>query len=362
MIVCTIFAIIFFRKNVKRRVLYQPHRNALGFKIIDEQNMAGGYNLYDGQLIDERGKIIKQWPHYYLGILDENGDYYGGQVYKKQWGRYRWNGHAVWEKYFPIHHDLHLSPHGTVFVLTTEARRYLGCPMNFDIIIEFDKDGNELQRYSFWDHRRDFQRYRPLRKKLIDILYNPILALGKSIAKSKYSYFHLNSFFIVPQNALSETNPAFRAGNWLISLKHEGMVFILDSKTKKIVWHAVGNDVEGGLEGQHAVSMRPDGMILLFENGIKRRASRVLLIDPLNRKIVWQYRDKNFFSEHGGFAQTLPNGNYLIVESEKNHVFEITQDKKILWEYYAPPFSDHSLYRMTRYPKEMVEQFLQKRS
>ena len=56
--------------------------------------------------------------------------------------------------------------------------------------------------------------------------------------------------------------------------------------------------------------------------------------------------------------QVLPNGNFFITESDKNHVFELTPDKKIVWEYYGPFFNDHTIYRMTRYPKDMIDRFM----
>lgn len=340
------------------RTAHNPPQ-ASGARVIDPQRMSQGYNFYDGQLIDEKGRVVKQWRNYFLGTIDHNGDYYGGQVYEKNWGRYTWEGTPVWEKDFLIHHELYLSPAGTIFTFTTENHNYNNFKVDFDVILEFDKDGKELQRYSFWEHRKEFQEYKPKFIIDIDLISTPFRVLTKFLSKSSYDYFHINSFTVVPPNALEGRGPAFRPGNWLISLFHGSMVFILDQDTKKILWHAVGNEVEGGLQGQHAASMLPDGSILLFENGFERKASRVLIIDPLTLKVKWQYRDHGFYSEQGGFVQVLPNGNFLITESDKNHAFELTPDKKIVWEYYGSLSDDHTLYRMTRYPKEMIDRLLQ---
>jgi len=353
---------------------FRPHNNSsnypsklLGAHIFDFQRMSKGYSLYDGTLIDEKGRIIKKWANGYLGVIDKNGDYYGEYRNPKEfdknsvWGRYTWNDRVIWEKNFLIHHELYLSPKGTIFVFNYELHNYNAYKVNFDNILEFDKNGKQLQRYSFWDHLKEFQSYHA--EFGIDAAFfpcSPLILLWHKFFPWEYDYFHINSFFMIPPNPLEGKNPAFRPGNWLISIFHGSMVFILDQDTKKILWHAVNNEIEGGLQGQHAVSMLPDGDILIFDNGINRCASRILIIDPLTLKIKWQYTNKNFFSAFEGFVQALPNGNFLITESEKGHSFEVTRDKKIVWEYYDTTNNSRNIYRTTRYPKEMIDQLFNK--
>ena len=341
------------------------HSHLLGTKIIDSQHMCQGYNLYNGKLIDEEGRIVKKWGHDYLGIIDNNGDYFAQEHWRAPlWGRYTWNDKIIWEKHFPIHHELYLSPTGTIFTFTRKIHHYNNYKVNFDIILEFDKNGNQLQRYSFWDHLKEFQPYH--NKFQIDaaapIIFQPIMSLWQETFHGEaYDYFHINSFFIIPPNPLEGKNPAFRPGNWLINIFHGSMVFILDQDSKRILWHAVANEIEGSLEGQHSASMLPDGNILIFDNGVNRGSSRILMIDPLTLKIKWQYTNKNFFSESEGFVQALPNGDFLVTESKKGHAFELTPDKRIVWDYYDTTTNgDGEIYRMTRYPKEMIDRFLRK--
>ena len=40
----------------------------------------------------------------------------------------------------------------------------------------------------------------------------------------------------------------------------------------------------------------------------------------------------------GGSADVLPNGNVLICETSKGQFFEVTRDKKVVWEYINPFF------------------------
>lgn len=331
-------------------------------RIIDPQRMFKGYSLHSGKLIDENGRIVKQWSHDYLGIIDENGDYYGSTDNGPSWGRYTWDDKVIWEKYFHIHHELYLSPKGTIFTFIQEAHDYNNYNVYWDVILEFDKNGKELQRFSFWDHREEFQPYHA--KFGIDValpsILRPLISIWQSLyprSGDTFDYFHLNSFFMLPPNPLEDRDPAFRRGNWLISLLHGNMVFILDQDTKKILWHAITKEIEGGLEGQHSASMLPDGNILLFDNGQDRKASRVLVIDPLTLKIKWQYKNTDFFSPKKGFVQALPNGNFFITDSIKGHIFELTPDKKIVWDFNA---GHGNIYRMSRYPKTMIDRLLQK--
>jgi Arylsulfotransferase (ASST) len=344
----------------------KTHHLSQFFKVasVNPGRVFTGYRLANGYLIDVNGKIIKTWSAHHLGLIDNNGDYYGSNGKDAPfWGRYSWNDQVIWEKHFPIHHEIYLSPLGTIFTFGREIHNYNNYKVSFDTILEFDKSGNELQHFSLWEHRQEFQAYHA--KFGIDI-FSPFFLIPPMYLWEKfadyqhqppyqYDYFHLNSFFIVPPNALEKKSPAFQRGNWLISMFHGSMVFILDPVTKKILWHLAVDKVEGGFDGQHSVTMLPDGNILLFENGVCRGASRILIINPLTSTVKWQYSQKGFYSEWEGSVQALPNGNFLVTESTKGHAFELTPDKQIVWEYYN---NGDDIYRMTCYPKDMIDRFL----
>ena len=70
----------------------------------------------------------------------------------------------------------------------------------------------------------------------------------------------------------------------------------------------------------------------------------------------------SFFSLSEGFVQALPNGNFLVTESKKGHVFELTPDKMVVWDYFDSPKKDGDIYRMTRYPKDMIDRLQQEDS
>jgi hypothetical protein len=59
----------------------------------------------------------------------------------------------------------------------------------------------------------------------------------------------------------------------------------------------------------------------------------------ISKQIVWTYRSKSnmgFFSHIGGSAQRLPNGNTLICADTEGHLFEVTSDGTLVWEYINP--------------------------
>lgn len=345
-----------------------------GAHVINSSRMSPGYNLYEGKLMDHEGHVVKKWSSIYLGVLDKNGDYYAQKYFDAPvWGRYTWDDKVVWEKNFPIHHEILLTPQDTVITFTKEVHEYRGRKVEFDVILEFDKDGRELQRYSLWDHLSEFQRYH--RKLELDMPENvPIPEshkMKKSVFGGEYDYYHLNSLSVIPANAREKIHPAFTPGNWLISFRHGSMVFILGKENKKILWRAIYDQVKDRLEGPHAPVMLPSGNILILDNGRYRKWSRLIELDPVSMQVAWEYREKGFYTLSQGYVQKLANGNMLVTEAEQGYVFEITPDKQLVWEFYHPEQQNEKnsndkkkwgrrqeIYRMTRYAPESVKSFL----
>jgi hypothetical protein len=80
----------------------------------------------------------------------------------------------------------------------------------------------------------------------------------------------------------------------------------------------------------------PPGVIPQAPNGVAD--NRVLLVDPFG-KIVWQYGK---FGQSGSGPDLLntpvqstwlPNTDVLITDQANNRIIEVTQDKKIVWQY-----------------------------
>jgi len=59
----------------------------------------------------------------------------------------------------------------------------------------------------------------------------------------------------------------------------------------------------------------------------------------VSNQIVWSYiaqSNQGFFSHIGSSAQRLPNGNTLICSDTEGHLFEVTKDGNLVWEYINP--------------------------
>jgi hypothetical protein len=348
-----------------------------GVQVYDDGKSFGGYNYFEGRLLDMQGNEVKKWSNIYLGVIDTNGDYYAQSCFEcPTWGRFSWNDTVIWENDIVIHHEILLSPWDTVFTMTKEVQDYNGRNVEFDVILEINKtDGSVIDRWSTWDNLTYMQQFH--RQLELDRPKSVLLPenhkKNTSIWGGNYDYYHLNSMSIVPPNSQMGRHPAFTPGNWLISFRHGSMLFILDKDTKEVLWSGIFDQIEDNIEGQHTPSMLPDGRIIVFDNGRYREQSRVIMIDPYILDVVWEYTAENFFSLSQSSVQMLSNNNMLITEAEEGRVIEITPNKQIVWEYFHPDQQNETnsvvedlwgqrqqIYRMTRYSEAFIEQFLKK--
>jgi hypothetical protein len=162
----------------------------------------------------------------------------------------------------------------------------------------------------------------------------------------------------------------WKDGDLLVSLRTLDLVFVFDPADDQLRW-SFG---PGELLGQHQPSPLPNGNILVFDNGVsgmgspRRPYSRIVEIDPTTNTVVWEYEAKrkhDFYSPAEGSCQLLPGGNMLVAEAEAGRAFQITRDKKMVWEYFNPKFSANgkrrsAFYRIEWLPPSMVEPLLRK--
>ncbi len=138
----------------------------------------------------------------------------------------------------------------------------------------------------------------------------------------------------------------------LLSFCKMDLIAILSQKENKIVWKWG----RGIVSRQHHPTLLDNGNVLIFDNGRAIGRSRILELDPVTKKIVWEYQatpPEKFYTPTRGAAQRFPNGNTLITESDKGHVFEVTDDGEIVWEFYNPNMNTETqereaIYRMIR--------------
>jgi hypothetical protein len=101
-------------------------------------------------------------------------------------------------------------------------------------------------------------------------------------------------------------------------------------------------------------------------NSMTRDSSRVLEINPITFEVVWEYSLSGterfqFYSWYVSNAQRLPNGNTMINEGMNGRIFELTEEKELVWEFVSPFFTDddtpsHRIYRAYRYPYAWIPQ------
>ena len=94
---------------------------------------------------------------------------------------------------------------------------------------------------------------------------------------------------------------------------------------------------------------------MAFDNGHRRRWSRIVEVDPGTGEIVWSYKgnDKQpFFSRTRGIVNELSNGNVFTVSSNSARIFEMNRDKKIVWEYWSPEKFDGKVVPIRGMPIE----------
>ena len=199
-----------------------------------------------------------------------------------------------------------------------------------------------------------------------------------------FDWLHLNSISLLGKNAWHDErgDRRFHPENIIISSRAANVVAIISRATGNIVWK-VGPDFSKGTReqklgqfvGQHHSHMIPQGLpgegnILVFDNGgtsgyggatgyprYERDYSRVIEFNPLTLTIVWEYVAENFFSHFISSAQRLPNGNTLITEGAKGHIFEVTSNKETVWEFVSPyrgTTGVAEVYRAYRVPPEWV--------
>lgn len=329
----------------------------VGVTRLDRTRVYSGYNLYTNDvrlayLTDMSGQKLHTWDlgkkkkcEYVLPL--QNGELLGVCMGQGIW-KVDWNSNVIWKNRMFVHHDVEPLPDGTFWTIRREfARSYKSRNAIFDSLQRLSADGKTLEKWSTFDHLTELHRWHAP---------SPLEKPATKNSTIKYDYYHMNTVKVLPENLHSNKDKRFQAGNILICLRNVNLIAILDRKTLKVVW-GYGTNV---LDWPHMPVMLSSGNILVFDNGLHRQYSRVLEINPVTRQIVWSYEGKprdTFFSGLQGSAQRLPNGNTLICESARGHVFEVDPKGQIVWDFWNPEMKSgrrKTIYRFLRVPFHSV--------
>ena len=324
-----------------------------GVIVHDAARSYPGYNLFttanlcSTQLIDADGKVVRSWALEPCFTWDNTSLFPNGDLLvvgrekvspatsaenDASWadGRYvarlGWNGEVIWRTPLGAHHDAQLTPRGEIVVLTSSRRVVPEVDatgkLKDNALTLLSATGQPLGSASLYDLLRTApaEQFR----------FEP-----RAPGKGRLDLLHANSVFWMSDAQLAARNPLYASSNVLVTIRHQDTLAVVDWDAKKVVW-AWG---QGELSGPHDGVVLPSGNFLVFDNGLGRHWSRVVELDPLARKIVWEYRapePESFYSLTRGSNQRLPNGNTLITQSGHGRAFEITRDGDIVWEFFNP--------------------------
>lgn len=251
----------------------------------------------------------------------------------------------VWALDNRAHHDIDVDKDGNIYVLCGKGHIVKDYnpnqPIWEDYIVVLDSDGNEMKRVSILE-------------ALLNSDFSPVL--GR--AKPKGDILHSNTVELIRGRKGTRSDP-LRNGTVLTSVRELDLVGAVDLEEEKFYW------AESDLwHRQHEPTLLDNGNMLVFDNMHTKTLSAVIEFEPVSREVVWSYvggQDGEFFSGTCGSQQRLPNGNTLIVETDRGHAFEVTPDKTIVWEYVSPyRAGEHnetvaSLFDVVRFDRDYLE-------
>lgn len=144
--------------------------------------------------------------------------------------------------------------------------------------------------------------------------------------------------------------------NLLISYRDWNQVWKVDVKTGQRIW-VLGEGGDFEMDGppfdyQHAILKDPNDHYMLFDNGRRKRQTRIVsyrLADGKAERAMDIALPQELFTVKMGNAQVLPNGNLLVCSSPKEGLAVLDPSGKILYQAgagipvpyratYVPPF------------------------
>jgi len=330
---------------------------AAGVTVLKRDRCDSGYRLYSSRqtevahLIDIDGREVHRWSYpqghtwHYAEMLP-NG-HLVAIIKDVMILELDWDSMLVWKAEITAHHDFDQLENGNKLVVcreyvVNEALR--PGELKSDYLVELTTEGKVVWEWHADRHVHEIATLVPLEFPL-----------------ANQDWGHMNTVESLPDGPAARQDARFKAGNILFSCRNIDTIGVIDRENGKVVW-AWG---PGTLDRQHMPTMLPNGHILVYDNGNTLERTRILELEPLTGKIVWQYQadpPTSFYSPTRGSNQRLPNGNTFIAESDSGRLFEVTREGEVVWEFLNPDLRPDGermpLYRAVRYPRVLVETLL----
>ncbi|MBW2355283.1 MAG: aryl-sulfate sulfotransferase [Deltaproteobacteria bacterium] len=372
---------------------YEAITGPTGVLYYDRDKAYQGYTLLDPTvgckttyLIDMRGNVVHTWKSEYTAglhsVLLPNGHLLraGALPRKKKPGycgiggaggiieEFDWQGNKVWEyKMFTPgkeiqHHTFCRLPNGNTMILGWETMSkkdaikagrdpakipekpvmQKGIPHDqfwMDFVREVNREGDTVWEWHVKDH---------LGKGPNKLDFNYTLPAPMGATYPNLDWSHFNTVNYIP-----ETDTV------VLNSRNLSEFYLVDHKTGEIKYRwgnpsawdpeaktpGFWDDGDQKVFGSHCATPLENGHILLFDNGSERpeaRRSRAVEVDPKTGEIVWQFatRHTNSFNSHRqGAVQRLDNGNTFITSTHGGHIFEVTPEGEVVWEFISPIFA-----------------------
>ncbi len=311
------------------------------------ERCAEGWNLYtsghapEAILMDQRGNVGHVWRRAFLDVWPELADR-PRQPQMEYWRRVHLlpggallaifdgiglikldhGSRVLWQSLNQAHHDLDVAPNGDILVLTRDAhlipRLHPTQPVLEDYIAVLDAQGREKQRVS-----------------ILECLENSLFADRLAPCRGRSGdLFHTNTLEILDDRA-QRNAPEFQPGRILVSIRELDLLAVLDLQEKRACWV-----FQEQFRRQHEPTLLDNGNLLLFDNqGPGNGQSAVVEFELPGMRRAWTYPAQptpNFYTETCGLAQRLPNGNTLLLESDRGRALEITPGGDTVWEFHNP--------------------------
>jgi len=343
----------------------------------------------------------------------------GGRVEMFNWaGQKIWNFEFINDTHC-LHNDIEVLPNGNVLMTVwdyktkneaiaagfnpnSEKLKEYGFAL-IDYIIEveptFPEGGNIVWEWHVWDHL--VQDIDPLKDNHGVVADHPEL-LDINYEERSADITHLNSLEYIEE-----------FDQILMSARHNGEIWVIDhsTNTTEAAGHEGGNSSKGGdilyrwgnpqvynagteadrkLFYQHDARWftepgYPDEVhITIYNNGYKRPEGEYSTVEEIIPPVdengsyyldelspstpgpaygpeepIWTYTatpPKDLYSETQSGTQRLPNGNTFICSGNTGHLYEVTPEKKIVWEYINPyplPIPGYNdVFKTQCYPKD----------
>lgn len=261
----------------------------------------------------------------------------------------------IWKSDLGHHHDFAIGPRGEIYTFTEReaSLRHAGreLPLRSHWITVLTPEGaveREIDLLALFADRIPTRR----KQKMLKLLDQGLTESREYHRASDVLHPNTVEWLPRPPNGIGR-------GQLLVCLRELDLIAVIDVEREAVVW-SWGRRT---LDRPHHPSALPDGNLLIFDNGRRRGFSRILWLDPAKLEVVREYRADppwSFFSRVRGSVQALSNGNLLITESTKGHVFEVTSANEIVWDFWNPEFDEapgrdprrRQIYRMHRLEDE----------